>query len=231
MEKAKHTSNLSYALKNIFFRRYILITGFSAAAILIFGYFFFLSPMLGKLNVAKDFSVETKKEELEKLTVTLKGLEDAKKEYEGFTPELLSQIENIIPLEDDLPGIFLQMQNIAQKNNFILTSIEITPIADSRDATDSQATAAPGATAGAVAFEPGGGAGPQTESLPAAPIEPSVHKLNISFVISGGGYGEMKNFLRDIEKNIRLFDVYDISFSSPEEGPYTINLRTYYLSS
>jgi len=46
-------------------------------------------------------------------------------------------------------------------------------------------------------------------------------KINLAMV---GGYSEFRIFLSIIEKSARLIEVGNISFSSPQEGPFTFNL-------
>ena len=56
-----------------------------------------------------------------------------------------------------------------------------------------------------------------------------IKELNLSFSITGGNYEDFKKFLSDIEKNMRIFDIFDIRFGSVQEGPFFFNMRTYYL--
>lgn len=58
-----------------------------------------------------------------------------------------------------------------------------------------------------------------------------VQSVQISITISGGSYQDLKRFLSDVESNLRLLDVTSITFSDVKVGPYSIQMRTYYVDS
>ena len=124
---------------------------------------------------------------------------------------------SILPREKDIPGLFVQMQEIAKKNNFLLGSIAFSDAEFSLDAKGEKEN---------VNAQNNENADAQNSAQSISGIK----EMNVSFIISGGNYDNLKSFLSDIEKNLRLFDIYDINFGSTKEGPYSMNLRTYYLS-
>lgn len=222
----RRSHNFPFVSKSFFVRYYIVITVFLAIFICVFSYIFLLSPIVQELKQQRSENSLMREAEQEKLSLYLKELEGALQEYATFTDEKLAVFKNILPEEEDLAGIFFEMQEIAKKNRLVVNSIEITPVSeqivDAREADDilSQKSVALAGDSEAASVS---GAG--------VSLIAKVKKLNVSLVILGGTYADLKNFLRDIEKNIRLFDVYDISFGSVNGGPFTINIRTYYLSS
>ncbi|MBT5337932.1 type 4a pilus biogenesis protein PilO [Candidatus Falkowbacteria bacterium] len=54
-----------------------------------------------------------------------------------------------------------------------------------------------------------------------------LHKLVINLSLSGGDYFTLKNFLNDVENNLRLLDIRSIVYS-PEGNTYNISMNTYY---
>ena len=55
----------------------------------------------------------------------------------------------------------------------------------------------------------------------------NIRRLNISLSLSGGDYNTFRNFLADIEFNIRTFDITSLSFT-PDFTSYFIVLTSYY---
>jgi len=53
--------------------------------------------------------------------------------------------------------------------------------------------------------------------------EKGLKEIRVNFILIGN-YSDFKNFLSILEKSARLIEVGNISFSSPEEGPFTFNL-------
>jgi len=54
-----------------------------------------------------------------------------------------------------------------------------------------------------------------------------IKRLNISLNLVGGNYLSLKQFLEDVESNLRIFDVNAVYFS-PDSENYSVNLFTYY---
>jgi Tfp pilus assembly protein PilO len=53
--------------------------------------------------------------------------------------------------------------------------------------------------------------------------EKGLNEIRVNFILIGN-YSDFKNFLSILEKSARLIEIENISFSSPEEGPFTFNL-------
>lgn len=204
--------------KKIFSKYFIIIDVFFILLVLYVGYYLLLSPNIKRLQAGKSLGYEARKEEEARLVSHLEGLESMRLDFKGITEDKLNELALILPREEDFAGIFVQMQDIALKNNFILNSIDISHIDSSgsqegNSAEESNNSPQDNETKDAVADASGG----------------RIKQLNISFSIGGGNYEDLKNFLRSIEKNIRIFDIYDIRFGSVDGGPFNIDLRTYYL--
>jgi len=158
-------------------------------------------------------------------------IEEARQKYFEFKTEyeLLraeeTKIMNALPEEGDLPGLLVQLEALASRNGLILNSINfIYPEksiqsampAYGYDGEESAAISASGSKA-------------QSSSLANAKT------LTIDIGLSGN-FTALRNFLREIENNLRLTDVDNISFSSASagqeitgsSGKLSIKLMVYY---
>lgn len=71
---------------------------------------------------------------------------------------------------------------------------------------------------------------PRPGGAPAALPGGSINEFPVGIVVSGG-YESFKGFLFDLEKNLRLIDVQDVTFTSPEKSSafeIVIKAKTYY---
>lgn len=109
--------------------------------------------------------------------------------------ESSKKIIDILPLEKDLPGIFVQLEALAIKNNLFLGSLDI--------------------AAGENLEEKEGVAARQ------------LNKLILTLNVKGGDYFTFKNYLADIENNLRLLDIKSIAYT-PDSNVYSLTLNTYY---
>lgn len=110
---------------NQFFARYYkIITLFLVVVIIILGYYL-LAPKYQEVGLGGKYSLATLSQEKQE---QLRYLEDLKKMVDNYRMINKSEIEKlnqILPEEKDIPGLFVQFQALAQENGFILTSINI----------------------------------------------------------------------------------------------------------
>lgn len=212
--------NITATVKKLFSRYFTVINTLVVVITLGVGFYLVLSPSILRLRAGKSIGLEDRRKEVARLAQYLNDLENMKLDYKNFTQEKLNELKLILPREEDFPGLFVQMQELAKDNNFVLNSIDISYIG-SGEAQDTEG-------------EEGQDATSDNEVQVASTIDEitggRVKELNMAFSVSGGDYDDLKNFLRDMERNIRIFDVYDIRFGSVEQGPYSLNVRTYYLA-
>lgn len=98
------------------------------AAVLFAGaaYFLLFFPKLrlivkgGDLDLAR---IETLIGDEERRKAVLDSLEA---KYKGLNPERKEKVQQMVPLEQDIPGLFVELDAIAQQNNFTLTSVDTT---------------------------------------------------------------------------------------------------------
>lgn len=219
--KKLNIKNIAAFAKIFFVRYFIFINSIVIIVILLLGYKMFISPNILRLKAGKNIGLEERVKEEERLSSYMNELESMRRDYKNFTEEKLNELKMVLPKEEDFPGLFVQMQELALKNNFALNTLSI-------DHASSGSNGAPAENTNGEEQKP-------AENAPGASgiSELSggrIKELNVSYSITGGDYEDLKNFLRDIEKNIRIFDIYDINFGSVEKGStFSINMRTYYL--
>lgn len=206
-------------LRDIFDKYFFIINIIVIGAVLAAGYGYVLSPSIMRLRAGQTLGLEDRKKEEERLSQYLNNLEKMRQEFKSLSEEKLDQFRLILPREEDIPGLFVQMQELALRNGFILQAVDISPVV-------SGATSA----AGNGESEEGGKKDAENEKSSVSEMSGGrIKEIVVSFTISEGDYEAFKKFLGDVEKNIRIFDIYDIRFGSAKVGPYSISLRTYYL--
>lgn len=218
--------NITLLLKKIFIKIYYFLFIGAVIAIIGLGYFYIIAPLQKDVNEGGKVSLDAKTSQLKELTIYIEKMREMSDQFKSYSSEKISTLSSILPREKDIPGLFVQMQEIAKKNNFALNSIDI---ADAGSSQDGKITPDEGLDERYELNTENA----KKDAIPEKKViedNSGILELNISFIITGGNYDNFKSFLSDIEKNLRLFDIYDINFGSVKEGPYSINLRTYYLS-
>lgn len=127
----------------------------------------------------------------------LEELKQFTKQYEAL-PEDVNKLRHIIPVAKEVAEILVQLESIANKNEMAFDSISLE---------DSAKTSS-------------GAAGAAASTLPAGVTELPVK------VALNGPYENFRNYIRDLEDNIRLIDVDSISM---QNGQYSLAATVYYL--
>lgn len=198
---------------------YFEILIISVVLVFVAGIFFWLWPEFQQIQSQTRFGLKSIQSHEGYLNNYLKQLVDMDKDYNDFSQQQLAKLKSILPNEEDIAGLFVQLPELAERNNFKLGSLSIT-----RSDVQASGPAAPINPAGSA----NGDEAPSAQD--AVPVNSfKIGQLNITFAIDGNNYSAMKRFLTDVESNLRLFDIANLTFGSTEEGPYGINLRTYYL--
>lgn len=177
-----------------FARFYLEVLIGSIIVVLLAGYWWYLRAgfdeirNVGRYNLLSSSTYENYLngylEDLRQLDLRLKKLDQEK----------IAKFSDILPAEPDLPGLFVQLQAIAEASGLGVGSISFT--------------------------EPAGAT---------APAAGQVASLDVSLAVSAGDYGLLKRYLTNLEENLRLLDVVSVNFGAEAEGPYAVQLRTYYL--
>lgn len=157
-----------------------------------------------------------KLEEARNLSQKLAAL---KQKYEAM-PEEIARIIQALPSQDDIPGLLVQLEQLAAQNGLILNNVSF----ETPEKAGAGGSAAGGVNANLTS---------KKTSLPAG-----VKTLEIKLSLTGP-QGSFSAFLPAIEKNLRIMDVSEISFGAGSSDTvsetavdtsrdFSLSLITYY---
>lgn len=173
--------------------------------ILLGGYFFIIHSKIKEFGPGGEFDLTAKKNELIRQDKYLKELSILADSLEEVKKIGLGKLDYILPVNQKLPLIFVQLENIAQESDLLLTNIQISEAIQRKKST-----------------------GLKEESEVVVPVGHTLKQLNINLTLAEGSYSDLIKFLENIEANMRLMDVLSIGFSAGSDT-YSVNLVTYYL--
>jgi Tfp pilus assembly protein PilO len=200
--------------------RYVL--AFVVFCVLILGYLLIVGPEVKTVRQigVGDLKSETKRLEDRKsfharLTAMLE-------QYDRLNQSGIGELSKVLPSKSDISDLFIIVEAVAEQSELRLVSISINP------STQAGKTSAATSTKGGAAIK----------TAPA--LDPKLKALDVSVTVKGdGSYNEFKNFLVNIEDNLRFFNVQSITFTPKDESTrtagdtpssqYSLNLITYYL--
>jgi len=110
-------------LKLAIYKYYKLITFVLVILLAAGSYYFILEPKYQEVGVGGKYNLDTLKMELAKRESYLASLKKLNENYQKVSQTDLDKLNKILPEEKDIPGLFNQMQNIAEANNLVLSSI------------------------------------------------------------------------------------------------------------
>jgi Tfp pilus assembly protein PilO len=147
-----------------------------------------------------------------KNAVTLIQLRDkVQNDWKNLSQDEQDRLDRMVPKSVDNIRLVIDLNSIALKHGFSLKGIKAS--AAENPGTVS-APASPGVPGGA-------------STVIKAPI---LDDVTVGFTVSAP-YGQFINFLQDIESNLRIMDVTQLSMGSTDNGIYnwTVELKTYWL--
>lgn len=180
----------------------IIIIGSIAAIILV------VQPQYKEIQALQDKTVE-----LEEVLVNARRLQSIRDELldkrDSFIASDLARLEKMVPESVDNVKLILELQGIADQYN-----LEIQTASTNR--------------------EGGGEGGEESESSETGSFvdvdsrDYGIISLNFNLT---GGYNDFFDFLRDLERNLRITDIRTVGFSSSDNGEYSfeLSLDTYWL--
>ncbi len=204
--------------------------------IFVAGYFFILSPSFKKATEAKEAAVKISANEQE-VNNLIQQVSDLEKDFNKAKTEraaVLTRLQKIIPNSPEIAELFVLSEQLALNRGLILESVDFSEVVASN-----QASVAPLATS-------------ESSSTPPV-VESSLAGIAINMTVKQGGaineettddnviniisqqvgepYDVFKQYLDDLESNLRLIDVESVSFSSGELGELsmTFTMKTYFL--
>ncbi|HLC63795.1 MAG TPA: hypothetical protein VJK25_00400 [Patescibacteria group bacterium] len=191
-------------------KRYKLLSLLIFIIILVFGYFWLLSPRIKDLSEASNVQVPNQQEQLrvlEDYSKEMNKLQSLINSYQATHQTEISKLADVLPTKAMVPELIAQLDSLAQSSGFRLVDLGIVE----------------------EELEPQEVSRTRDQEAPSDTSDKSLHSLSINLSLLGGNYFDFKALLANIEKHIRILDLVSISFaSSAEAGGYTLVLRTYY---
>jgi len=198
IEKNQRRKNIQIKLVMLKYSR--LITAFLVVAIIASSYYFILEPKYQQVGIGGKYNLDTLKNEVTKRKEYLANLKNLISDYKSISQEELKKVKQILPTEKDIPGLFVQLQALAESHGLFLSGISINEAADTAKSKAKQSSVR------------------------------EIKKLNLSIGVVGpedNNYERLKVFLTALENNLRLFDVNAVYFS-PDSPTYSLEIFTYY---
>ena len=185
----------------------LLITIFLLAGAALVGYMF-LYPAWQEFQSLRQGNLELQQESAEFDFLTQKR--DALiKEVNAVSAEQREAIDKAIPLGAKAAEFLVDLEAITKKRGLALKRIDL---------------------AGTVEVKSAAGQ-PVTSRTPSAALtQGTTAEFPVGLNVSGS-YESFKSFLQDLEKNLRLIDVQDISFIAPAKGDlldFGLKIKTYF---
>ncbi|MBI3290685.1 hypothetical protein HYZ76_00215 [Candidatus Falkowbacteria bacterium] len=170
-------------LKVSFLRYNRYLTSAAFILVIFLSYYFVLAPKYREVGSGGSYNIQTLKQEVEKRKEIISELDELMLIYKRISQSEVMKLENILPKKSDIPGIFVQIEELARENDTFLAGITINE--------------APGAVRPKFEFE-------QISKL-------NITLSLIGN--SEDSYGDVKKFLEALERSLRLFDVDAVYFT------------------
>lgn len=217
IEKESKANLLKQGANNLLINYFNYLTWLLAVIVFIIGSLLVIYPQYKKITANRE---ETKKKlvsEYESKYSRLNQISVLQKAYLEISEEDRKKIQEMIPADDKATNLIPEIESIISRNGAVLNSIKIEPVE-----AGAPANAAPGAAAGektAASL-----AGIFSGALPAGV---KLIKIEISF--DSVSYQVLKNILKSLENNLRLFDIANISYT-PQSSSAALIIYSYYLA-
>jgi len=152
--------------------------------------------------------------ELDAKSSYLNSIRNLKKSDQLISPADKEKIAAMVPTGNDASKIITEMEAIVLKNGAVLNSINL-------DQQGSGHTSVLSSDVGVTTEPPPG----IFEQLPQG-----VNRIKIDISLGSVSYPILKNIIKTLENNVRLFDIANINFS-PTENKAILEIYSYYLPS
>jgi Tfp pilus assembly protein PilO len=125
--------------------------------------------------------------------------------YNAFDQGLIGKLNTMLPRNPENVKLILELDSIAKQYGMTLQNVKIEDTAN-----DTPNSTRPGA----------------------APVNPDIGTLRITFSLAGS-YEGFTNFIRTIEKSLRIIDIQKVAFTALDDTKstyqYTVGIKTYWL--
>jgi Tfp pilus assembly protein PilO len=180
----------------------------------------FIQPTYGEIkNLTQE--IETKEANLEKKQKLIVDIEKLVNQYEDIAGRV-NKVFYALPNEAEIPNVLVQLEALASKNGMIFES---SSFSKAQQSAQNKTTS-------------GNGAAPFSETIKQQDAIEQIKSVSIDISLTGS-YENFKNYLRDLENNIRIMDIASVSFSNSSSSSekeeelsdnfsYGIQLKVYY---
>lgn len=223
---ALSTKQVTRQLSRILATRFRLVSFIVVALILLIGGFFFLYPKFSEIRTVGVFDLQRTQNQLDLKRQIVDETQNLTKIYDNLNLDDVAKLQELLPKEEDLPNLFVQVEAIATASNLRLENVGFTDLGAAAKA------AVPVAAAATTDETTGTTTTPKTTATPVTHVTAaSLHQVSVSFTVSGSsGYNDLKTFLTNVESSIRIFDIQSLSYAPTGQAEqYQINAITYYL--
>lgn len=125
--------------------------------------------------------------------------------YNAFDQSLLEKLNAMLPRNPENVKLILELDSIAKQYGINLQNVKIENVTN-----EAQTNVRPGT----------------------APANPDIGTLNITFSVAGS-YEGFTNFVRTVEKSLRIVDIQKVTFTALDDTKntyqYTVGIKTYWL--
>jgi len=220
--------------------RYLMvIIGLIILIILVSGYFFLLKPKIDSINVSETRTTVTEERRLgnEHLLTRIKELEAEYYDIINNRQEDLDMLRKMVPADSQIAEIFLMSDLLAKKYGFQLTTIDISdnePVREKPKPVVTEDFSEDNIPADSAS----GTAPPETNTIESLLAISGIKTATVKFavvrevvddspVLGVEIYDDFKDYISDLENNIRLMDIQAIIFDSIDAEPGSNGSRTY----
>lgn len=106
-------------------RYYKIITLGVVILLFVSSYYFIFEPQYIQLSQGGEYNLQTLKIELAEKQKYFQDLKALINNYKKIDEQDLEKLEKLLPYEKDIAGLFVQMQNLAQSNNLLISDLSI----------------------------------------------------------------------------------------------------------
>ena len=217
-------------LRIVIFRNLIkyfsLIVTLILLLIIVLSYYNLFFPKYQEIRNLREIGLVAKRLDLDKKSLHLKKFEELLQNHQAIAAQDLLKLRQMLPESSDLPGLFVQLQNLGQEQNLQLASVAVLEV---KEAEKKKTQAA--------AYEFLGQEQGKPQSVVPELKDIKQLSVNLQYQVQDQdaiNYAFFKNFLESFENNIRLFDINSLGFALSEAsgkgGTINFNFTTYYLA-
>ncbi|TSC76107.1 MAG: hypothetical protein G01um101431_969 [Parcubacteria group bacterium Gr01-1014_31] len=190
-------------LFKVFSRFYLELIILSVVIILALGYLWFIKGGWEEIRTHRRYNLLQTRTQADYLDGHLKALHTLQERKSRFNASQLERFKSLLPTEPDLPGLLVQIAEIARQGGLLVNGIQFSE------------------------SDFGGGAEAATPSPETRPLS-DLRTVRIDMSVSQGNYGKIKQLLTNLEANLRLIDVQSINFSAGDDTVFSISMQAYY---